>query len=220
MRSKENAHDYRYFPEPDLVPVALSEEQIAEWRALLPEKPEVRRARMVEEYGIAEYDAGVLSQQKDNADYFEAAAKGLDRKTAKTLCNLYMSDVMALMNASGKTIGECAMKPEALRALVVLSVKGPINGPTLKELLPELFEKGGDPEAIVKERGLGAVSDAGALEAFVDQAIAANPNVVADYKAGKKAAAGFFVGQVMKLSKGKADPKVVGPMVARKLAAM
>ena len=220
MRSKENAHDYRYFPEPDLVPVALSEEQIAEWRALLPEKPEVRRARMVEEYGIAEYDAGVLSQQKDNADYFEAAAKGLDRKTAKTLCNLYMSDVMALMNASGKTIGECAMKPEALRALVVLSVKGTINGPTLKELLPELFEKGGDPEAIVKERGLGAVSDAGALEAFVDQAIAANPNVVADYKAGKKAAAGFFVGQVMKLSKGKADPKVVGPMVARKLAAM
>ena len=220
MRSKENAHDYRYFPEPDLVPVALSEEQIAEWRALLPEKPEVRRARMVEEYGIAEYDAGVLSQQKENADYFEAAAKGLDKKTAKTLCNLYMSDVMALMNASGKAIGECAMKPEALRTLVVLSVKGTINGPTLKELLPELFEKGGDPEMIVKERGLGAVSDAGALEAFVDQAIAANPNVVADYKAGKKAAAGFFVGQVMKLSKGKADPKMVGPMVARKLAAM
>ena len=220
MRSKENAHDYRYFPEPDLVPVALSEEQIAEWKALLPEKPEVRRARMVEQYGIAEYDAEVLSQQKENADYFEVAAKGLDRKTAKTLCNLYMSDVMALMNASGKAIGECAMRPEALRSLVVLSAKGTINGPTLKELLPELFEKGGDPEAIVKERGLGAVSDAGALEAFVDQAIAANPNVVADYKAGKKAAAGFFVGQVMKLSKGKADPKVVGPMVARKLAAM
>ena len=220
MRSKENAHDYRYFPEPDLVPVALSEEQIAEWKALLPEKPELRRARMIEEYGIAEYDAGVLSQQKANADYFEAAAKGLDKKTAKLLCNLYMSDVMALMNATGKAIGDCAMSPDALRSLVVLSAKGTINGPTLKELLPEIFEKGGDPEAIVKERGLGAVSDAGALEAFVDQAIAANPNVVADYKAGKKAAAGFFVGQVMKLSKGKADPKVVGPMVARKLAAM
>ena len=220
MRSKENAHDYRYFPEPDLVPVALSEEQIAEWKALLPEKPELRRARMIEEYGIAEYDAGVLSQQKANADYFEAAAKGLDKKTAKLLCNLYMSDVMALMNATGKAIGDCAMSPGALRSLVVLSAKGTINGPTLKELLPEIFEKGGDPEAIVKERGLGAVSDAGALEAFVDQAIAANPNVVADYKAGKKAAAGFFVGQVMKLSKGKADPKVVGPMVACKLAAM
>ena len=220
MRSKENAHDYRYFPEPDLVPVALSEEQVEAWRKLLPEKPEDRRARMIAEYGIAEYDAGVLSQQKANADYFEAAAKGLDKKTAKQLCNLYMSDVMALLNATGKAVGDCAMKPEALRALVVLSAKGTINGPTLKELLPEIFEKGGDPEAIVKDRGLGAVSDTAALEAFVDQAIAANPNVVADYQAGKKAAAGFFVGQVMKLSKGKADPKMVGPMIAKKLAAM
>ena len=220
MRSKENAHDYRYFPEPDLVPVALSEEQIEEWRKLLPEKPEARRARMVEEYGIAEYDAGVLSQAKANADFFEAAAKGLDKKTAKLLCNLYMGDVMALLNAHDKTIGECALTPESLRALIVLSAKGTINGPTLKELLPEIFEKGGDPEAIVKERGLGAVSDTAALEAFVDQAIAANPGPVADFKAGKKAAAGFFVGQVMKLSKGKADPKIVGPLVAKKLAAL
>lgn len=220
MRSKENAHDYRYFPEPDLVPVALSEEQVSEWKALLPEMPELRRARMTEEYGIAEYDAEVLSGQKENADYFEAAAKGLDKKTAKALCNLFMSDVMALLNSSGKRIVECAMTPEALRSLVALHTNGKINGPTLKELLPELFEKGGDPEKIVAERGLGAVSDTGALEAFVDQAIAANPNVVADYKAGKKAAAGFFVGQVMKLSKGKADPKTVGAIIARKLAAL
>jgi len=218
MRSKENAHDYRYFPEPDLVPVELSEEQIAEWRKLLPEKPDVRRARMVEEYGIAEYDADVLSQHKANADFFEAAAKGLDRKTAKTLCNLFMSDVMALMNESGKEIGECALTPESLSSLVKLSSEGKINGPTLKELLPELFEKGGDPVKIVEERGLGAVSDADALEAFVDQAIAANPKSVADFKAGKKAAAGFIVGQVMKLSKGKADPKLVGPMVAMRLS--
>lgn len=220
MRSKENAHDYRYFPEPDLVPVALSEEQVSEWKALLPEMPELRRARMTEEYGIAEYDAEVLSGQKENADYFEAAAKGLDKKTAKALCNLFMSDVMALLNSSGKRIVECAMTPEALRSLVALHTNGKINGPTLKELLPELFEKGGDPEKIVAERGLGAVSDTGALEAFVDQAIAANPNVVADYKSGKKAAAGFFVGQVMKLSKGKADPKTVGAIIARKLAAL
>ena len=220
MRSKENAHDYRYFPEPDLVPVELSEAEVEEWRALLPELPERRRARMVEEYGIAEYDAGVLSQHKENADWFEAAAKGLDRKLAKQLCNLFMGDVMALMNASGKAIGECAMKPADLAALVRLAAAGTINGPTLKELLPEIFEKGGDPEAIVKERGLGAVSDASALEAFVEQAIAANPKSVADFKAGKKAAAGFFVGQVMKLSKGKADPKIVGPLVAKKLAAL
>jgi len=219
MRSKENAHDYRYFPEPDLVPVELSEEWIAAWRAALPEKPEARRARMIADYGIAEYDAEVLSQHKANADYFEAAAKGLDKKLAKQLCNLYMSDVMALMNARGKPIGACAMTPAALASLVKLAASGTINGPTLKELLPEIFEKGGDPEAIVKERGLGAVSDTSALEAFVDQAIAANPKSVADYKAGKKAAAGFFVGQVMKLSKGKADPKIVGGIVARKLAA-
>ena len=219
MRSKENAHDYRYFPEPDLVPVELSDEQVEAWRKLLPEQPEARRARMTADYGIAEYDAEVLSQHKANADYYEAAAAGLDKKTAKLLCNLFMGDVMALMNASGKAIDECAMKPAELRALVVLSAKGAINGPTLKELLPEIFEKGGDPEAIVKERGLGAVSDTAALEALVDQAIAANPGPVADFKAGKKAAAGFFVGQVMKLSKGKADPKIVGGIVARKLAA-
>ena len=220
MRSKENAHDYRYFPEPDLVPVELDDATIEAWRKLLPEMPEKRRARMIEEYGIAEYDAEVLSQHKANADYFEAAAKGADKKIAKLICNLFMGDVMALMNESGKSIGECAMKPEELASLVKLSASGTINGPTLKELLPEIFEKGGDPERIVKERGLGAVSDTGALEAFVDQAIAANPGPVADFKAGKKAAAGFFVGQVMKLSKGKADPKLVGGIVARKLAAL
>ena len=220
MRSKENAHDYRYFPEPDLVPVELSEEWIAAWRAELPEKPEARRARMVEEYGIAEYDAEILSQHKANADYFEAAAKGLDKKVAKQLFNLYMGDVMALLNAHETTIDQVVMKPAELASLVKLAAAGTINGPTVKELLPEIFEKGGDPEAIVKERGLGAVSDTAALEAFVDQAIAANPGPVADFKAGKKAAAGFFVGQVMKLSKGKADPKIVGGLVAKKLAAL
>ena len=175
---------------------------------------------MVEEYGIAEYDAEILSQHKANADYFEAAAKGLDKKVAKQLCNLYMGDVMALLNAHETTIDQVVMKPAELASLVKLAAAGTINGPTVKELLPEIFEKGGDPEAIVKERGLGAVSDTAALEAFVDQAIAANPGPVADFKAGKKAAAGFFVGQVMKLSKGKADPKIVGGLVAKKLAAL
>ena len=200
------------------MPVELSDGLIEEWRKLLPEKPEARRLRMVEDYGIAEYDAEVLSQHKANADWFEAAAVGLDKKTAKQLCNLFMGDVMALMNETGKTIGECAMKPGELASLVKLAAAGTINGPTLKELLPEIFANGGDPETIVKERGLGAVSDMGALEAFVDQAIAANPGPLADFKAGKKAAAGFFVGQVMKLSKGKADPKIVGGIVAKKLA--
>ncbi len=221
MRSKENAHDYRYFPEPDLVPVRLSAEQIEQWRSELPELPAARRERMIAQYGIAEYDADVLSADKANADYFESAAKLLkDAKRAKQLCNLYIGDVMALLNASGKEIGECAMPAAALAALVDLSADGVINGPTLKELLPEIFERGGDPKQIVESRGLGQVSDTAALEAFVDQAIAANPKSVADYKAGKKAAAGFFVGQVMKLSKGKADPKVVGGLVAKKLASL
>ncbi len=220
MRSKENAHDYRYFPEPDLVPVELSDAQIEEWRSLLPEQPAARRARMMEQYGIAEYDADVLSQHKENADYYEKAAKGVDKKTAKIICNLFMGDVLSLVNSTGKSIQECAMTPEAFSSLAKLSVAGTINGPTLKELLPEIFEKGGDPEAIVKERGLGAVSDTSMLEELVDQAIAANPGPVQDFKNGKKAAAGFFVGQVMKLSKGKADPKLVGPIVAKKLAAL
>lgn len=218
MRSKENAKDYRYFPEPDIPPVVLSDAQIEEWRALLPEFPSARRVRMAEQYGLAEYDAEVLSQHKENADWFEAAARGLDKKTAKTLCNFFMGDVMALMNEHGRTIGESALTPEALAALVKMAASGKINGPTAKELLAELFEKGGDAEKIVEERALGAVSDAGALEALVDQAIAANPGPVQDFKNGKKAAAGFIVGQVMKLSKGKADPKLVGGIVARKLA--
>ena len=212
MRSKENAHDYRYFPEPDLVPVELSPETIEEWRRLLPEKPEARRERMAREYGLTEYDAEVLAQAKERADYFEkAAAKA---KNPKTLCNFFMSDVMSFFNENGFSSGT----EEALAALFNLSTEGKINGPTLKELLPEVLRgEMPDPAAAVAERGLGAVSDAAALEAFVDQAIAANPKSVADFKAGKKAAAGFFVGQVMKLSKGKADPKIVGALVAKKL---
>ncbi len=213
MRSKENAHDYRYFPEPDLVPVELSEEQIAEWRALLPEKPEARRARMVRDYGLTDYDAAVLAQAKERADYFEKAAA--QAKKPKLLCNFYMSDVMSYFNEHGFSAGT----EGALAALFNLSTEGKINGPTLKELLPEVLAGAvTDPAKTVEERGLGAVSDTGALERFVDQAIAANPGPVADFKAGKKAAAGFFVGQVMKLSKGKADPKIVGQLVARKLA--
>ena len=215
MRSKENAHDYRYFPEPDLVPVELSEEQVEEWRKLLPEKPEVRRARMAKEYGLTEYDAEVLAQQKERADYFEkAAAKA---KKPKLLCNFYMSDVMSWFNENGFAAGT----EDALSALFNLSTDSKINGPTLKELLPEVLSgKIVDPEKTVADRGLGAVSDTAALEQFVDQAIAANPKSVADFKAGKKAAAGFFVGQVMKLSKGKADPKIVGGLVAKKLASL
>jgi aspartyl-tRNA(Asn)/glutamyl-tRNA(Gln) amidotransferase subunit B len=217
MRSKENAHDYRYFPEPDLVPLALGEAQIEAWRKELPELPSLRRVRMMEEYGIPEYDAGVLADARENADFFEATAKLCGKNLYKIASNWFMVEVMRLLSESGKAIGEGALTPGSLAELIVLADQRVINGPTAKELLPELFEKGGMPKALVDSRGLGQVSDTSALEAFVQQAIASNPKSVEDYKAGKKAAAGYFVGQVMKLSKGKADPKVVGELVAKAL---
>ena len=216
MRSKENAHDYRYFPEPDLVPVALSPEQIDAWRASLPESPAARRVRMMAEYGIPEYDAGVLADVKANADFFEAAARICGQ--GKTVSNWFMTEIMRLLSETGKAIGACALTPAALAELVTLVDKGVINGPTAKELLPELFQNGGLPKALVESRGLAQVSDTQAIEAFVDQALAANAKSVEDYRAGKKAAAGFLVGQAMKLSKGKADPKLVAKRVAEKLA--
>ena len=221
MRNKENAHDYRYFPEPDLVPVELDEATLAEWRREVPELPRARRARMVAEYGIPEYDAEVISADKAYADFFETAAKAAAPEVAgKTVSNWFMTEVLRLVGESGRPLDGAALKPEALAALLKLLGAGTINGPTAKELLPELFEKGGDPKAIVEARGLGQVSDGSALQALVDAAVAANPKSVADFKAGKKAAAGFFVGQVMKASKGKADPKVVGRLVAETLAKM
>jgi aspartyl-tRNA(Asn)/glutamyl-tRNA(Gln) amidotransferase subunit B len=218
MRNKENAHDYRYFPEPDLVPVELSEELLAEWRAALPELPEARRTRMVAEYGITEYDAGVIAADRAYADFFETAARLCKPESRKLVSNWFITEVLRLLGESGKTLADCALAPEALAELVTLLENRVINGPTAKELLPELFEKGGMPKALVDARGLGQVSDESALAAFVEQAVASNPKSVADYKAGKKAAAGWFVGQVMKLSKGKADPKLVGRLVAQKLA--
>ena len=218
MRTKENAHDYRYFPEPDLVPVALNDALIAEWRSALPELPAARRERMMAEYGIPEYDAGVLADAKENADFFEAAARLCAPGLGKTVSNWFMTEIMRLLSASGQPITACPLTPAALAELVTLVDKREINGPTAKELLPEIFREGGMPGALVKARGLGQVNDTAALEGFVDQALAANPKSVEDYQAGKKAAAGFLVGQVMKLSKGKADPKQVGALVAEKLA--
>lgn len=217
MRSKENAHDYRYFPEPDLVPVELPEALVESWRAQLPEAPAARRERMMAEYGIPAYDAGVLADAKENADFFEAAARACKPGLGKTVSNWFMTEVMRLLSETGTSVGACALTPAALAELVALVDEGVINGPTAKELLPEVFAKGGSPRSIVNERGLAQVSDVSALEAFIAQALADNPKSVEDFRAGKKAAAGFLVGQVMKLSKGKADPKQVGRLVAERL---
>lgn len=218
MRTKENAHDYRYFPEPDLVPVTLTEELVEEWRATLPELPSDRRVRMMREYDIPEYDAGVLADEKPNADFFEAASKICGH--GKTVSNWFMTDVMALINETGKLIDQSALTPESLAELIKLVMDGVINGSTAKELLLELFEEGGMPAAMVEKRGLGQVSDTGALDGFIDEVFAANERSVNDYLAGKKAAAGYLVGQVMKLSRGKADPKLVNKMIAEKFADM
>ena len=220
MRSKENAHDYRYFPEPDLVPVMLSTAQIASWRDALPELPAMRRVRMMTEYSIPEYDAAVLADAKENADFFEAAARACAPGLGKTVSNWFMTEIMRLLTETGEKACTCALSPVALAELVTLVDQGVINGPTAKELLPELFRDGGMPGALVQARGLGQVSDTSALDGFVEQAIIENPRSVQDFKAGKKAAAGFLVGQVMKLSKGKAAPQVVGRLVAEKLASL
>ena len=216
MRTKENADDYRYFPEPDLMPIALTPEQIAAWAKDLPEAPAKRRERMVAEYGIPEYDAGVLSADRALADFFEAVARRCGN--GKLASNWVMAEVLALTAKSGTSLADSALTPEALGDLLKLLDAKTINGPTAKALLPELFEKGGDPAEIVKARGLGQVSDTGAIEAFVDTVLAANPKVVADFKAGKQAAIGFLVGQVMKQSKGKASPQVVQQLLRSKLA--
>lgn len=214
MRSKENADDYRYFPEPDLMPISLTQEQIDTWAKDLPEAPAKRRERMIAEYGIPEYDAGVLSADRALADFFEAVAKHCGN--GKLASNWVMAEVLALTAKTGTALSDSALTATMLGELLKLLEGKTINGPTAKALLPELFEKGGDPAAIVKERGLGQVSDTSAIEAFVDAVIEANPKVVAEIKAGKMAAMGFLVGQVMKQSKGKASPQIVQELLKKK----
>lgn len=216
MRSKEYAHDYRYFPEPDLMPVVISRGQVEQWRGRLPELPAKRRERMVKEYAIPEYDAGVLAADKAVADYFEATAKAA--KNAKAASNWVMTAMMEQLSARGLDIRDVKITPESLAAIIGLVDAKAINVPTAKEIFAIVFETGGDPKAIVAEKGLAQVSDTGALEAMADQAIAGNPKSVADFKAGKAAALQFLVGQVMRQSRGKANPAIVQDILRAKLA--
>jgi aspartyl-tRNA(Asn)/glutamyl-tRNA(Gln) amidotransferase subunit B len=216
MRSKEEAHDYRYFPEPDLLPIVLPQAQIDEWAKALPELPEQRRARMMRDYGLPEYDAGVLAADQAMANYFEATAKLA--KSAKAASNWIMTTVMAKLTEQHLTIGELKISPAQLAGLINLVEAKTINIPTAKEVFELMLTQGGVPEEIVKTRGLAQVSDAGVIEQLVDEAIAANPKVVADFKGGKEASLKFLVGQVMKLSKGKANPGLVNDLLKRKLS--
>jgi aspartyl-tRNA(Asn)/glutamyl-tRNA(Gln) amidotransferase subunit B len=215
MRTKEDAHDYRYFPEPDLMPVVLSREQVESWRSALPELPRHRRERFVTEYGLPEYDAGVLAADKRIADYFEEAARLSSRP--KAISNWIMTEMLRLLTERGLAIGDAKIEPKALAELVKLVENKVVNSTTAKEIFTVLFEKGGDPNRIVASQGLAQVSDAGALEKLVDQAVAENAKSVSDFRNGKAAAAKFLIGQVMRLSKGKANPQMVAEMLERKL---
>jgi len=215
MRGKEEAHDYRYFPDPDLLPLVIEEERIEAWRAELPELPAARCRRYQDDLGLPEYDAGVLTAEKEVADYFEAALQ--EYGEAKKLSNWIMGEVMRELNDRGATLDACRLQPSELAKLVRLVDDGVISGNIAKNVFKELFETGGDPEAHVKAKGLVQISDTSAIEGLVDEVIAENPSEVERFKGGEKKLTGFFVGQVMKKSKGKANPGLVNQLLARKL---
>ncbi len=211
MRSKEDIDDYRYFPDPDIPPILLDEEQIEEWRKTLPELPAAKRERFVAQYELPAYDAGVLAAQMEVADFFEKAAAICGNPKATS--NWIMTDLLRLLGSSKKELSEIPLKPEGLGALIKLLEAKTINMPTAKELFDELFEQGGDPAAIVEERGLGQVSDSGAIAAFAAEVVAEHPKVVDDFVGGKTAALQFLIGQVMRLSRGKANPQMAGELI-------
>jgi aspartyl-tRNA(Asn)/glutamyl-tRNA(Gln) amidotransferase subunit B len=215
MRSKEHAHDYRYFPEPDLVPLRVSEHWLHEVKARLAELPADRRDRFTSEYGLREYDAQVLSLTRATGDYFEIAAKASG--DGKTTANWVVGDLMGLLNAAGKEIESSPISAAHLGELVALINKGELSGKLAKEILPKMFETGDAPSAIMEREGLKQISDSGALEKIADEVIAANPKQVEQYKGGKTALLGFLVGQVMKASRGQANPAAVNEVLKKKL---
>ena len=215
MRSKEQAHDYRYFPEPDLMPLRVSEHWLHEVRSRLPELPQDRRERFVSEYGLREYDAHVLTLTRETGDYFEEAVKanGDGRATA----NWVVGDLMGLLKAAGKEIADSPVPAARLRELVALIAKGELSGKLGKEILPKMFETGEAPSVIMEREGLKQISDSGALEKIVGEVLAANPKQVEQYKGGKTTVIGFLVGQVMKASRGQANPAAVNEVLKAKL---
>ena len=216
MRSKEQAHDYRYFPEPDLLPLVVDAKWQSEIRNTLPELPEARRKRMVADYSITEQDAQVLTITKALADQFEAAAKAA--KSPKRVANLVQSELMGRLKAKGLEIEQSPISMQGVAASADLVESGAISGKMLKDLYDLAFERGKDFSAIYEEEGRPEQSrDTSALEKIIDEIIAANPKQVEQYRAGKKTVASFFVGQVMKASKGQANPQLVNELLAKKL---
>ena len=213
MRSKEEAHDYRYFPDPDLLPLEFDDAFVAALKAELPELPDDKRLRLIAEQGLSAYDASVLTSEKAIADYYEAVAKGRDGKLA---ANWVINDLLGALNKAGKDIESSPVQPAQVGAVIDLIKEGVISGKIAKDLFEIIFNEGGDPRQIVETRGMKQVTDTGAIEKAVDEIIAANPDKVAQALA-KPTLAGWFVGQVMKATGGKANPQAVNDLVKAKL---
>jgi aspartyl-tRNA(Asn)/glutamyl-tRNA(Gln) amidotransferase subunit B len=216
MRSKEHAHDYRYFPEPDLVPLQVSQLWLDQVEAALPELPQDRRDRFVSQYGIREYDAQVLTLTRATGDYFEEAVKigGDGRATA----NWVVGDLMGLLKAAGKEIAESPVTAKDLGQLVSLIARGELSGKLAKEILPKMFARGETAQTIMEREGLKQISDAGALDKIIEEVLTANPKQVEQFKSGKTAVMGFLVGQAMKASRGQANPATVNELLKAKLS--
>lgn len=215
MRSKEGSSDYRYFPEPDLPPLEVSQEQLEAWQAELPELPAQKRHRYEERLELSAYDARVLTDDREVAEYFETAvAAGAN---AKQVANWVTQDIAAYLNNNKLAIADIALKPETLAELIGLIDKGTISGKIAKEILPELLTKGGSAKALVEKKGLIQISDPAELEKIIDEILAANPKEVEKFRSGKGNMKGFFVGQVMKKTSGRADPKLTNQLIEKKL---
>jgi aspartyl-tRNA(Asn)/glutamyl-tRNA(Gln) amidotransferase subunit B len=215
MRSKEEAHDYRYFPDPDLLPLELEPAFVDELKAQLPELPDEKKARFMRDFALSAYDAGVLVAERETADYFEAVAKGRDAKLA---ANWVINELFGRLNKEGKDVASSPVTAAQLADMLDLIADGTISGKIAKDLFEILWSEGGDPRAIVEARGMKQVTDTGAIEKLVDEVIAANPDKVAQAKSNPKAV-GWFVGQVMKASGGKASPQAVNELLKAKLGA-
>ncbi|HXT02480.1 MAG TPA: Asp-tRNA(Asn)/Glu-tRNA(Gln) amidotransferase subunit GatB [Elusimicrobiota bacterium] len=213
MRSKEDAHDYRYFPDPDLVPLTAAPERVAALKAALPELPEAKRRRFMSELGLSPYDAGVLTHNQGLADFFEKAAGAAPKAAVKTVANLLSTEMLARLNAENKTAADAPFAPGHLGQLAGLVAAGTLSSKGAKDVFARMWETGKEPQALVAELGLSQVSDDKQIMEWVKQAVAANPKAAADVKGGKDAAVGSLVGAVMKLSKGKANPALVNKLI-------
>ena len=214
MRSKEDAHDYRYFPDPDLLPLTVTQAEVDELAAALPELPDDIRDRLINDYGLSPYDASVITEERETAAYYEAASAGQDRKL---VANWMTVELFGALNKSGQCLCDCKISPEMLAGLVGLISDGTISGRIAKDVFADMFESGKDAAAIVDEKGLKQLSDSGAIEALIDTVIAGNMDKVEEYRGGKDKLFGFFVGQVMKQSGGQANPGMVNQILKAKL---